>query len=72
MSYRFKEFLRIVIERLLGPGDSIAAALKTIRRHRVLELYLTRHLGFDWDTVHAEAERCVQALLQANEFVFID
>lgn len=37
------------------------AALKTIRRHRVLELYLTRHLGFDWDTVHAEAERLEHA-----------
>ena len=37
------------------------AALKTIRRHRVLELYLTRYLGFDWDTVHAEAERLEHA-----------
>lgn len=37
------------------------AALKTIRRHRVLELYLTRHLGFDWDTVHDEAERLEHA-----------
>lgn len=37
------------------------AALKTIRRHRVLELYLTRHLGFDWDTVHAEAEQLEHA-----------
>src|SRR5262249_17384981 len=33
------------------------AALKMLRRHRVLELYLTRNLGYDWDGVHNEAER---------------
>ncbi len=38
------------------------AALRTIRRHRVLELYLTRHLGFAWDTVHDEAERLEHAV----------
>jgi DtxR family Mn-dependent transcriptional regulator len=37
------------------------AALKTIRRHRVLEVYLTQRLGFDWDTVHDEAERLEHA-----------
>jgi DtxR family Mn-dependent transcriptional regulator len=38
------------------------AALKMIRRHRVLELYLTRHLGYDWDNVHSEAERLEHAV----------
>lgn len=33
------------------------AALRVIRRHRVLELYLTRDLGYDWSNVHDEAER---------------
>jgi len=33
------------------------AALRVIRRHRVLELYLTRELGYDWSNVHDEAER---------------
>src|SRR5947208_1849185 len=33
------------------------AALKMIRRHRILELYLVQHLGYDWGGVHAEAER---------------
>src|SRR2546421_7014137 len=28
------------------------AALRMIRRHRVLELYLTQHLGYDWGNVH--------------------
>lgn len=32
-------------------------ALRTIRRHRVLELFLVQKLGYDWDQVHDEAER---------------
>jgi len=38
------------------------AALKMIRRHRVLELYLTRHLQYNWDNVHSEAERLEHAV----------
>jgi DtxR family transcriptional regulator, Mn-dependent transcriptional regulator len=38
------------------------AALRMIRRHRVLELYLTRYLGYDWDNVHGEAERLEHAV----------
>src|SRR5260370_42115729 len=38
------------------------AALKMIRRHRILELYLTQHLGYDWGGVHAEAERLGHAV----------
>ena len=37
------------------------AALRTIRRHRVLEVYLAQCLGFDWDAVHDEAERLEHA-----------
>ena len=33
------------------------AALQMIRRHRILESYLTSKLGFDWGDVHVEAER---------------
>jgi DtxR family Mn-dependent transcriptional regulator len=33
------------------------AALRTIRRHRVIESYLTQALGYPWDLVHDEAER---------------
>jgi DtxR family transcriptional regulator, Mn-dependent transcriptional regulator len=32
-------------------------ALRTLRRHRVIEAYLVSALGFDWDRVHDEAER---------------
>jgi len=38
------------------------AALRTIRRHRIVEVYLTRFLGYDWDSVHAEAERLEHAV----------
>jgi DtxR family Mn-dependent transcriptional regulator len=33
------------------------AALRVVRRHRVLETYLSAKLGYGWDSVHAEAER---------------
>src|SRR5690242_20199572 len=32
-------------------------ALRVIRRHRLLELYLAERLGLGWDQVHEEAER---------------
>jgi DtxR family Mn-dependent transcriptional regulator len=38
------------------------AALRMIRRHRVLELYLTERLDYDWDGVHDEAERMEHAV----------
>jgi DtxR family transcriptional regulator, Mn-dependent transcriptional regulator len=38
-------------------GDGEAAALKIIRNHRLLELFLQRTLGYTWDEVHAEADR---------------
>jgi DtxR family Mn-dependent transcriptional regulator len=38
------------------------AALRTIRRHRILEVYLTRFLAYDWDSVHDEAERLEHAV----------
>jgi DtxR family transcriptional regulator, Mn-dependent transcriptional regulator len=41
--------------RLTSAGRT--AALRTLRRHRILECYLTQVLGFDWDRVHEEAER---------------
>lgn len=37
------------------------AALLTIRRHRVIETYLVRALGYRWDEVHEEAERLEHA-----------
>lgn len=37
------------------------AALRTIRRHRVIEAYLTTALHYPWDRVHEEAERLEHA-----------
>jgi DtxR family transcriptional regulator, Mn-dependent transcriptional regulator len=37
------------------------ASLRIVRRHRVLELFLTRTLGYEWDLVHDEAERLEHA-----------
>lgn len=36
-------------------------ALRTIRRHRVIEAYLAGALGYGWDEVHDEAERLEHA-----------
>jgi DtxR family Mn-dependent transcriptional regulator len=45
--------------RLTNTGR--AAALRTLRRHRILECYLAQVLGYDWDRVHEEAERLEHA-----------
>jgi DtxR family transcriptional regulator, Mn-dependent transcriptional regulator len=37
------------------------AALRTLRRHRILECYLTEVLGYPWDRVHEEAEHLEHA-----------
>jgi DtxR family transcriptional regulator, Mn-dependent transcriptional regulator len=41
------------------------AALRTLRRHRVIEAYLVRALGYAWDSVHEEAERLEHAASDA-------
>ena len=38
------------------------AALAVMRRHRILETYLIRKLGYDWANVHEEAERLEHAV----------
>jgi len=37
------------------------AALRTIRRHRIIESHLTTALGYPWDRVHDEAEQLEHA-----------
>ena len=41
------------------------AALRTLRRHRVIETYLVRAHGYSWDRVHEEAERLEHAASDA-------
>ena len=46
--------------RLTDSGEQ--AALRVVRRHRLLETFLARMLGLPWDEVHAEAELLEHAL----------
>jgi DtxR family Mn-dependent transcriptional regulator len=41
------------------------AALRMLRRHRLIEAYLVAFLGYAWDTVHEEAERLEHAVSDA-------
>lgn len=43
------------------------AALETLRHHRLLETFLSRHLGMAWHEVHAEADRLEHALSENLE-----
>jgi DtxR family Mn-dependent transcriptional regulator len=45
--------------RLTAEGER--EAVRLIRRHRVLELFLVQVLGYTWDRVHEEAERLEHA-----------
>lgn len=45
--------------RLTDEGRRVA--LSTMRRHRIIELFLTEQLGYPWDQVHDEAERLEHA-----------
>jgi DtxR family Mn-dependent transcriptional regulator len=38
------------------------AALRMVRRHRLIEAYLVGFLGYGWETVHDEAERLEHAV----------
>jgi DtxR family Mn-dependent transcriptional regulator len=41
--------------RLTEEGETVA--LEVVRHHRLLETYLTEQLGYDWTSVHDEADR---------------
>jgi len=64
MMRRLSELHLITHERYRGARLTALgrrAALKTLRRHRVIEAYLTSALGYSWDLVHDEAERLEHA-----------
>ena len=42
-------------------------ALEIIRHHRLIELFLHDSLGYDWDEVHAEAEKLEHAISERFE-----
>lgn len=45
---------------LTAAGTTLA--LRVVRRHRLIELFLARTLGMDWDEVHEEAENMEHAV----------
>jgi DtxR family Mn-dependent transcriptional regulator len=45
---------------LTAAGEKLAALV--VRRHRLIELFLVRVLGFGWDEVHDEAEHLEHAV----------
>jgi DtxR family Mn-dependent transcriptional regulator len=64
MVQRLAEQGLISYERYRGVRLTVAgrrAALRTIRRHRVIEAYLTTALSYSYDEVHDEAERIEHA-----------
>jgi DtxR family Mn-dependent transcriptional regulator len=50
---------------LTSAGKKIA--LEVIRHHRLIELYLAEELNYDWDEVHAEAERLEHVISEEFE-----
>jgi len=57
-------------DRYRGAGltrDGLAVALEIVRHHRLLEMYLTRKLGYGWDEVHDEAEELEHVISERME-----
>ncbi|MDI6401055.1 metal-dependent transcriptional regulator [Balneolaceae bacterium ANBcel3] len=50
---------------LTDVGEAIA--LEVLRHHRLLELYLARHLNYSWDEIHEEAERLEHVISEKFE-----
>lgn len=50
---------------LTSEGEEIA--LEIIRHHRLLETFLHQSLGYDWDTIHAEADRLEHVISEQFE-----
>lgn len=45
----------------------VGMALEMVRHHRLLEMYLTKVLGYTWDEVHEEAEHLEHAISERLE-----
>jgi DtxR family transcriptional regulator, Mn-dependent transcriptional regulator len=70
MTRRLAERGLVEVERYRGvtlTDRGRELALEVIRHHRLLELYLSEHLGVPWDRVHDEAERLEHVLSEELE-----
>ena len=68
MFARMQEMGLVEYERYRGAtltGRGRREALRLVRRHRLNETFLLEHLGYDWQEVHAEAERLEHAVSDA-------
>ncbi len=50
---------------LTAAGERVASEI--VRHHRLLGLYLVRVLGYEWDAVHAEADRLEHEIPEESE-----
>src|ERR1051326_8014877 len=48
-------------------AEGLRVALELVRHHRLLEMYLTRKLGYGWDEVHEEAEQLEHVISERME-----
>jgi DtxR family Mn-dependent transcriptional regulator len=62
---RLQEMGLVEYQRYHGASLSeagCAEAMRLVRRHRLIETFLTEHLGYSWEEVHEEAERLEHAV----------
>ena len=62
---RLQEMGLVEYERYRGASlteRGRAEALRLVRRHRLIETFLLKHLGYPWQEVHEEAERLEHAV----------
>ncbi len=62
---RLQELGLVSYERYRGASlteRGRAEALRSVRRHRLIETFLLEHLGYSWQDVHEEAERLEHAV----------
>jgi DtxR family Mn-dependent transcriptional regulator len=65
MFARLQEMGLVEYERYHGASlteKGCDEALRLVRRHRLIETFLLKHLGYSWDEVHEEAERLEHAV----------
>jgi DtxR family transcriptional regulator, Mn-dependent transcriptional regulator len=65
MLKRLREMGLVEYERYHGASltdTGCAEALRLVRRHRLIETFLTEHLGYSWQDVHEEAESLEHAV----------
>lgn len=62
---RLREMGFVEYERYRGASlteEGLSEALRLVRRHRLIETYLLKQLGYAWEEVHEEAEKLEHAV----------